>query len=167
MAETIPYRFKLRGGTASEWVAANPILLSREPGVETDTHAFKVGDGTTPWNDLPYSGKNTAALLAEADGNAADRISAEELPALRSRVSALESSGTGGSTYDDTQLRTDMANADAATLSSARTHANDGDTALSTRLEPLEAAPTPVVLTRTQYDALGTKDAHTLYFIRG
>jgi len=45
----------LRGGTAAEWAAANPILAARECGVETDTHRLKVGDGVTAWATLPYS----------------------------------------------------------------------------------------------------------------
>lgn len=45
----------LRGGTAAEWTAANPILAARECGVETDTHRLKVGDGATAWATLPYS----------------------------------------------------------------------------------------------------------------
>lgn len=48
-------RFQLRGGTAAEWAAANPVLASREPGVETDTRKWKVGDGTTLWAALPYT----------------------------------------------------------------------------------------------------------------
>lgn len=123
MAEVIPYRFKLRGGTASEWTSANPILLLREPGVETDTGGFKLGDGVTPWVNLPYSGRNMATVLAEADQNAVTRITAEKLPALRDRVTNLELNGGGGTGYNDTQLRTDMAAGDSNTLASAQTYA--------------------------------------------
>lgn len=49
------FRFKLRGGTAAEWTAANPVLAEREPGVETDTGRFKIGDGSTAWTALPYA----------------------------------------------------------------------------------------------------------------
>ena len=38
-------RIQLRGGTASQWTAANPILANREPGVETNTGLMKIGDG--------------------------------------------------------------------------------------------------------------------------
>ena len=37
------------------WEAQNPLLQRGEIGIEQDTHKFKVGDGTTKWNDLPYS----------------------------------------------------------------------------------------------------------------
>jgi hypothetical protein len=166
MADTIPYRFRLRGGTKAEWTAANPILLAREPGVETDTGAFKVGNGTTAWNSLPYTGRNTATLLAEADSAAAARITAESLPTLRQRVTTLETNGTGGTSYNDTQLRSDFAAADQATLTSANTYTDTKTKALSDRLDPIESRPKNVVLTQAAYDALATKDSNTLYFIR-
>lgn len=43
-----------RNGTAASWAQHNPVLLAGEMGVETDTGKFKFGDGTTPWNQLPY-----------------------------------------------------------------------------------------------------------------
>lgn len=45
---------KLRRDTAANWTANNPVLAQGEPGVETDTHQVKYGNGTTHWNDLPY-----------------------------------------------------------------------------------------------------------------
>lgn len=43
-----------RRGTAAQWTAANPTLLSGEMGFETDTGLWKVGDGATAWNSLSY-----------------------------------------------------------------------------------------------------------------
>lgn len=48
-------QIQLRRGTASEWSTVNPTLASGEMGVETDTGRFKVGNGQTAWNGLPYS----------------------------------------------------------------------------------------------------------------
>ena len=45
---------EIRGGTKAAWTSANPVLASREPGLETDTRRWKWGDGTTAWNALPY-----------------------------------------------------------------------------------------------------------------
>lgn len=45
---------QLRGGTAADWTLANPILASREIGIETDTDLYKIGNGIDSWNDLPY-----------------------------------------------------------------------------------------------------------------
>lgn len=56
---------RLRRGTAEQWTEANPVLRLGEQGYETDTvqlvggvcyHKFKIGDGETAWNDLPYMG---------------------------------------------------------------------------------------------------------------
>lgn len=44
-----------RGGTAAEWTSSNPVLASREMGLETDTNLFKFGDGATAWVDLDYA----------------------------------------------------------------------------------------------------------------
>lgn len=49
-------RLQLRGDTAANWTAANPVLAERELAVETDTHYFKIGDGITAWNSLAYGG---------------------------------------------------------------------------------------------------------------
>lgn len=47
------FTFKLRRGTSAQWTAANPVLSSGEPGLETDTRKFKIGDGVTTWAQLP------------------------------------------------------------------------------------------------------------------
>lgn len=47
---------KLRKGTAAEWESVNPTLALGEPGFESDTLKFKVGDGSTAWNSLKYVG---------------------------------------------------------------------------------------------------------------
>lgn len=44
-----------RRGTAAEWTSANPILAIGEPGYETDTGKFKVGNGSSAWASLSYS----------------------------------------------------------------------------------------------------------------
>lgn len=46
-------RFLLRSGTAAEWTTVNPILAAGEPGYETDTKTFRVGDGLTAFTSLP------------------------------------------------------------------------------------------------------------------
>lgn len=49
-------RLQLRGDTAANWAAANPVLADREIAVETDTRQFKMGDGVTAWTALGYGG---------------------------------------------------------------------------------------------------------------
>jgi hypothetical protein len=64
----MPFRFQFPGKTATAWAAANPVILARELAVETDTGKFKVGDGVTPWNSLPYGGIKGDAGPAGATG---------------------------------------------------------------------------------------------------
>ena len=45
-----------RRDTAANWTAVNPVLLSGEWGLETDTRKLKIGDGVTAWNALAYNG---------------------------------------------------------------------------------------------------------------
>lgn len=47
--------FKFRRGLSNTWLYENPILEEGEPGFEVDTYKLKIGDGITPWKDLPYT----------------------------------------------------------------------------------------------------------------
>lgn len=47
-------RIRFRRGTAATWSSNNPVLLSGEPGWETDTNKIKIGDGVTAWSSLTY-----------------------------------------------------------------------------------------------------------------
>lgn len=59
---------QLRGGTAVAWAVANPVLLAREMGVESDTGRFKIGDGVTAWNSLAYSSGAPGPAIAPFSG---------------------------------------------------------------------------------------------------
>ena len=48
-------QIQYRRGTAAEWTSANPTLAQGEPGYETDTGKFKIGNGSTAWTSLAYS----------------------------------------------------------------------------------------------------------------
>jgi len=68
MSQTI----QLRGDTTANWTSVNPVLAIRELGFNLDTFAYKIGDGATAWNSLPYrelTGTFGAALLMEAIAN--------------------------------------------------------------------------------------------------
>lgn len=55
MSQHVQFRpIKLRRDLASRWANVNPILAAAEPGFERDTGRLKIGDGVTPWNELPY-----------------------------------------------------------------------------------------------------------------
>ena len=55
-ATEIKVQMQQRRDTASGWTSANPRLLSGELGYETDTDKWKVGDGSTSWSALGYTG---------------------------------------------------------------------------------------------------------------
>ena len=69
MATVLNTTFKLKRGTAARWAEVNPILEQGEPGFVYDSNLLKIGDGVTPWNDLPYiQGKTEVANFdASAD----------------------------------------------------------------------------------------------------
>jgi len=66
---TMQVPIQLRRGTAAQAASDNPTLLSGEVGVETDTGKFKIGDGSTAWNSLPYA--TDVSRLPASVGNAA------------------------------------------------------------------------------------------------
>lgn len=47
---------QLRSGSATQWAASSRILAKGEPGVETDSGRIKIGDGSSTWANLPWSG---------------------------------------------------------------------------------------------------------------
>jgi len=49
-------QFQFRRDTSTNWTNNNPVLLSGELGIETNTHQFKIGDGVTVWTSLAYGG---------------------------------------------------------------------------------------------------------------
>ena len=69
------YNLRPRAGTASQWQQANTILREREIGFEYSDEGpgsgpvkMKMGDGTTPWNELPYA--TMPMNLTDGQGNA-------------------------------------------------------------------------------------------------
>jgi hypothetical protein len=68
-----------RRGTPREWEAADPILRAGEMGLELSgaTASMKVGNGSTPWTDLPYTatgfglpGGEPLKIFIDTDGRA-------------------------------------------------------------------------------------------------
>jgi len=64
----MPVQIQLRNDSASNWTAANPVLALGEFGLERNTGQFKIGNGTSTWNALPYGGIVGATGAAGADG---------------------------------------------------------------------------------------------------
>ena len=74
MAKTINIdNLILRNDTSANWSTANPVLQLGELGIDTTEKKIKIGDGSTPWNDLDFSSSKgaeigTAAPTASDDG---------------------------------------------------------------------------------------------------
>lgn len=56
MSKTIQSRIQHSVYTAAVLKAKNPVLLKGEVVYESDTCKYKIGDGSTAWNTLPYGG---------------------------------------------------------------------------------------------------------------
>ena len=65
------FRIQLRRDTSLKWSINNPVLLEGEIGYETNTMFLKIGDGTTPWNSLPYwsGGLTGSGLVVKKNNN--------------------------------------------------------------------------------------------------
>jgi len=55
---------KTRRGVATTWSAVNPRLDAGEFGYESNTTLFKIGDGSTLWNSLPYGTAIVSSIAA-------------------------------------------------------------------------------------------------------
>lgn len=74
MAKTINIdNLILRNDTSVNWSTANPVLQLGELGIDTTEKKIKIGDGTTPWNELDFSSSKGAEL-----GTAAPTVADDE-----------------------------------------------------------------------------------------
>ena len=48
-------RFQLRRGTSADWSSANPVLSDGEIGFDLTLGIYKIGNGSSAWNSLPFS----------------------------------------------------------------------------------------------------------------
>lgn len=58
-------RIQLRRGTSAALTAVNEIPLAGELCLETDTGKYKIGDGTSTWNELDYAYVSSSSLKHE------------------------------------------------------------------------------------------------------
>ena len=75
MAKTINIdNLILRNDTSENWSSANPVLQLGELGIDTTEKKIKIGDGTTPWNELDFSSSKGAELGTAAPTAADDEF---------------------------------------------------------------------------------------------
>lgn len=103
--EYLNLRFLVRGGTAANLATVNEVPLKRELVIETDTGKMKLGDGSTPYNALPYLPGGGGEVDVDVAMRAADgyiQFSSdggttwENVIALESLRGPAGESGTGG-----------------------------------------------------------------------
>jgi hypothetical protein len=87
-------QIQVRRGTASQWTSANPTLSSGEWGFESDTGKVKIGNGSTAWNSLGYTGAGTVTSITAGTGLSGGTITATGTIAIDSTVATLTGSQT-------------------------------------------------------------------------
>ena len=105
--KTIKAQMKQRRDTKANWEATNPVLLDGELGiVSDDPNLYKVGDGATAWNSLPFRGfDGTLAQELGTSPNAviSQKVVSEKLTELERKqlygigISKFSEGASGGS----------------------------------------------------------------------
>lgn len=89
---------KQRQDTKANWAAANPVLLDGELGmVSDDRNLYKVGDGRTAWNDLPFRGFD--GTLAQELGTSANAAISQKAVTEKLTELSAETMGYIGKRY--------------------------------------------------------------------
>lgn len=95
------YRIIPRHDTKANWQANNPILLKGEIGnVDDNPNLYKIGNGTSRWNDLPFRGYN--GTVADKTGN--DENSVMSQKAVTEAIGAVVTKHDGDMTTVDSRL---------------------------------------------------------------
>lgn len=122
---------QLRTGSATQWAASTRILAVGEPGVETDSGRIKIGDGTSLWSALPWSG--AAIAKSQVNGsltvNGADIVVYALPTATSDALGGIKSAtGTGKVTVDSATGTASVSKvASADKLATARSVSLSGD----------------------------------------
>lgn len=68
----------MRWDAAADWTSGDPTLAAGEIGIESDTGAVKIGDGSTAWTSLEYSlrARMVSGTLAHEQGGLEANVSA-------------------------------------------------------------------------------------------
>lgn len=92
MAKTIiRAQMKQRIDTIENWEAKNPVLLNGELGLISNDQRYKVGDGSTPWNDLPYRGASADIKIVQETGASEKAVMSQKAvtEALKTKVGLM------------------------------------------------------------------------------
>lgn len=92
-----------RRDTAANWSSANPVLAEGELGIITDTKGYKIGDGSTAWNNLEYPANPTQVVNELGDSETA-AISQNIANQIDQKLIKLYAFGTDSSQLTDDQV---------------------------------------------------------------
>jgi hypothetical protein len=81
-------QIQVRRGTASQWTSTNPVLASGEWGYETDTGKVKIGNGSSAWNSVSYTGAGTVTSVATGTGLTGGTITSSGTLSIDTSVTA-------------------------------------------------------------------------------
>lgn len=91
-------KVQLRRDLAGSWTVANPILGLGELGIESDTGFIKIGNGTSNWINLTYSGSPKSAVSGI---NNIDNTSDINKPVSTAQASAIQVALNSAKSYTD------------------------------------------------------------------
>lgn len=124
-AASIYSTIQFRRGTEAAWTAADNVLASGEPGYETDTGNWKIGDGLTHWTTLKYqpyrfpttivggltgdgtgniSGFDNLTLTGSVSGDGTGNISGYDNATFTGRTTTATLTVTGTPTFTDNTI---------------------------------------------------------------
>jgi hypothetical protein len=118
-------KIQARRGTAAQWTSSNPTLSAGEFGFESDTLKLKIGNGSTAWTSLAYTGLTPTEIntaISEAVADVID-LSPSTLDTLNELAAAINDDPNFFST-----IATDIADAQSAAETFATDAINDLDT---------------------------------------
>jgi hypothetical protein len=87
-------QIQARRGTAAQWTSANPTLAAGEWGYETDTGKVKIGNGSTAWNSLGYTGAGDIEGVTASTGLTGGGTSGTVTLSIDSTVTTLTGTQT-------------------------------------------------------------------------
>jgi len=97
----VSIQIQIRRDSTANWVSKNPILAEGEIGYDLTENKFKVGDGTSTWTELEYSGVDEADLVTSVNSQKGDVVlSAADVGALTDETVSAGS----GSTVSDIKI---------------------------------------------------------------
>ena len=60
-------KIQIRRDSAASWTSNNPILSAGEIGFESDSYKFKIGDGSSNWNDIQYFSSGSTSVFTAGE----------------------------------------------------------------------------------------------------